>query len=126
MSFEDSTQRLSVPPRDPTAANTSAAHTTAAQTAAAHTTTALPRPLDLAGRTPDAPDSPDSPSESPNPPDKTDELSLEEIFHDAPAPADAPDEASTAEAPTWTAMPVIPVRSEPIRAQSDRGETAQT
>lgn len=108
MSFEEPTQRLTVQPRDP------AAQTTAAQTTAAQTTTALPRPLDLAGATP-------PPSEEPA--DKTDELSLDEIFA-APPAAPAPPPAPTApaeavraeEAPTWTAMPVIPVRSEPVSA----------
>src|SRR4051812_43835474 len=100
MSFEEPTQRLTVPPRDP------AAQTTAAQMTAAQTTAALPRPLDLAGATPPS---------SPDPADKTEELSLDEIFSAPPAappavPATPAQPAHAEEAPTWTAMPVIPVR----------------
>ena len=95
MSFEEPTQRLSVQ--------------------AAQTTTALPRPLDLAGPTPPQP---------PEPADKTGELSLDEIFADAPPPASEPQTSQPQtsgtggadQAPTWTAMPVIPVRSEPSPA----------
>src|SRR3954452_4194742 len=116
MSFEDRTQRLSVPPTQ----------TTASQTAASQTTTALPRPLNLADETP-----------SREPADKTDELSLAEIFEAPPArpaptapPMEEPSGADpgAAEAPTWTAMPVIPVRSEPVSAPStDRlAETSQS
>jgi len=116
MSFEDRTQRLSVPPTQ-----TAAAQTTAAQTTAAQTTTALPRPLNLADETP-----------SREPADKTDELSLAEIFEAPPTapPVEEPSGADpgAAEAPTWTAMPVIPVRSEPVSAPStDRpAETSQS
>src|SRR3954454_21359956 len=107
MSFEEPTQPLTVPPRDP-AAQTTAAQMTAAQTTAAQTTASLPRPLDLAGATPPS---------SPDPADKTEELSLDEIFSAPPAPPAVPatpaQPAHAEEAPTWTAMPVIPVRSEP-------------
>jgi hypothetical protein len=102
MSFEEPTQRLSVR-RDP-------AETTAAQTTAAQTTVSLPRPLDLAGPTPP----------STEPADKTDELSLDEIFAASQSQTVEP-QADAAprveEAPTWTAMPVIPVRSEPVPSQ---------
>lgn len=40
-------------------------------------------------------------------------LSLDEIF-EAPEPQRGP--TVTADAPTWTAMPVVPVRSEPVTA----------
>src|SRR3954471_22706684 len=108
MSFEEPTQRLTVRPRD-------IAAQTAAQTTAAQTTAALPRPLDLAGATPPS---------SPDPADKTEELSLDEIFSAPPAAPPAPpavpstpaQPAHAEEAPTWTAMPVIPVRSEPVSA----------
>jgi len=112
MSFEEPTQRLTVPP----------GQSAPAQTTAAQTTAALPRPLDLAGPTPPS---------SPDPADKTDELSLDEIFA-APAEAQTPEPLATEEAPTWTAMPVIPVRSEPTPApagassEAETAETAQT
>jgi len=111
MSFEDPTQRLSVPPRDPD------------DVAASRTTAALPRPLNLAGPTP---------TSGEQPPDKTDEPSLDEIFAGSepqPAPPASTQPATeqpagAGQAPTWTAMPVIPVRSEPVApAQpADRGE----
>jgi hypothetical protein len=118
MSVEEPTQRLTVQPRDP------------AQDSAAQTTAALPRPLDLAG--------PTSPR-SPEPADKTDELSLDEIFA-APPPARAEpapaapvraeppraDPPRAEEAPTWTAMPVIPVRSEPVSPRPAPTSRAQT
>jgi hypothetical protein len=127
MSVEDPTQRLTALPRD---------------RSAAQTTAALPRPLDLAGPTPPAQDTPaqDPSAQDPSaqqPPAQTDELSLAEIF-EAPHPPAAeqptavqpvveepvieqprPTEAA-AEAPTWTAMPVIPVRSEPAPAAPER------
>ena len=85
MSFEDPTQRLSAPAREP----------------ATRTTAALPRPLDLSRGS----------SEPPESPDETGELSLDEIFAEpGPQPGEQP---RTDEAPTWTAMPVIPVRREP-------------
>lgn len=93
MSFEEPTQRLNVRPDD-------SARTEAARTDSAQTTTALPRPLDLAGPTP-----------TPMP---TSELSLDEIFQ-TPDSAVAP-RPSVDEAPTWTAMPVVSVRSEPAVA----------
>ena len=86
MSFEEPTQRLSIRPEEP-----------------AQTTAALPRPLDLAGPTPDA--TPAAPG--------TEELSLDQIFEPAVAEPAAVAPAAD-EAPTWTAMPVIPVRSEPV------------
>jgi hypothetical protein len=101
MSFEDRTRRLSVPPRQ----------TTGSQTTASQTTAALPRPLNLADDTP----SQHQQQQSQGAADTTDELSLTEIFE---APAEQPSAADPAvsEAPTWTAMPVIPVRSEPASA----------
>jgi hypothetical protein len=73
-------------------------------------TTAMPGPLNLA-RSADG-DAADSST--------TDVLSLDELFDGQP-PADtaptAPRPASTAgseTAPTWTALPVVPVRSEPM------------
>ena len=114
MSFEEPTQRLSVARPEPT-------QDAASQTTAAQTTAALPRPLNLADPTPPSP-----PEREPEPADRTDELSLDELFT---APDRRPAEPARAdEAPTWTAMPVIPVRSEPIAAAeaSTPGETAQT
>ena len=106
MSFEDPTQRLSVPPRQATS-----------QTAV-QTTTALPRPLDLAGETP----SPEP--QGPEPADKTDELSLDEIFAAPREERSATETRSGAdEAPTWTPMPVIPVRSEPVTPASTKRES---
>src|SRR3954447_18177650 len=99
MSFEDRTRRLNVPPRQ----------TTASQTTASQTTAALPRPLNLAD------DTPSQQHESQDPADTTDELSLTEIFQ-APAEQPSAADAGVSEAPTWTAMPVIPVRSEPVSA----------
>jgi len=110
MSFEDPTKRLSVPPRQTTVAQTPA-HETAA---AAQTTTALPRPLNLA----------DEQSA-----DKTDELSLAEIFEspaEQPSATEPSGPSAADEAPTWTAMPVIPVRSEPISPASTDRETSQS
>ena len=105
MSYEDQTQRLRVTPAttdlDTPAENTSPETTGPADTTSADTTTALPGPLDLAGPTPPAAVTSD-----------TDVLSLDDMFEpstDPPARADA-----AAEAPTWTAMPVVSVRSEPI------------
>jgi hypothetical protein len=88
MSFEEPTQRV----RRPEAVEDAP-------------TSAAPGPLNLAGRT-DADDS-----------STTDVLSLDELFDGQPDPAAAePTAPSTlAEAPTWTAMPVVPVRSEPVR-----------
>jgi len=117
MSFEEPTQRLRVvrPEAGEPSSTPSATQTTAA----------LPRPLSLADSTP--PSQPDD-----RPADRTDELSLDEIF---PAPdrrtagpdRRAPQPAGTDEAPTWTAMPVIPVRSEPIAAAPDTaGQTERT
>jgi hypothetical protein len=81
-------------------------------------TTAMPGPLNLAG----APD--DTAADS----STTDVLSLDELFEGpgsaspagpavpaSPAVAAAPVAPPTGEtAPTWTAMPVVPVRSEPM------------
>ena len=133
MSFEEPTQRLTVQPRDP--AQTSPTQTSPTQTTPTQTTAALPRPLDLAGPTPSP--SPDEPVDPVEPVDKTGELSLDEIFADAPPPASPPpaspppvtEPARAEEAPTWTAMPVIPVRSEPTAppaSTSAAAETAQT
>ena len=77
-------------------------------------TTALPGPLNLAGASEPAGDT-----------SSTDVLSLDELFDTepapttadaAPAPAAAPPAPPTAaqNAETWTAMPVVPVRSEPM------------
>src|SRR4051812_18084255 len=118
MSFEEPTQRLRVVRPEPVPnsdTQTTAAQTTAAQTTAAQTTAALPRPLSLADSTP--PSQPDD-----RPADRTDELSLDEIFPDrrtAGPDRRVPQPAGADEAPTWTAMPVIPVRSEPIAAAPD-------
>jgi hypothetical protein len=106
MSFEEQTQRLRVQP---------AAAGDTARESAMDTTTTLPGPLDLAGPTAPAGD--------------TDVLSLDDMFDEARSTPAAP---SAAEAPTWTAMPVVAVRSEPItpldppqapqpRAKSDLG-----
>jgi hypothetical protein len=62
-------------------------------------TTALPGPLNLAG------------SQDAGANGTTDVLSLDELF-DGQSPPDA--SPTVDEAPTWTAMPVIPVRSEPL------------
>jgi hypothetical protein len=70
-------------------------------------TTALPGPLNLAGEPPIDADG------------HTDVLSLDEMFEGAPATADSAqrtDRGGADEAPTWTAMPVVPVRSEPATA----------
>ena len=114
MSFEEPTQRLTVQPRDPAQMNPPA------QANAAQTTVSLPRPLDLAGQ---------APPPSPEPADRTEELSLDEIFaapqpqtieqpqpveHPQPVEPQADATPRVEEAPTWTAMPVIPVRSEPV------------
>ena len=127
MSFEEPTQRLRVVRPEP--APHSDTQTTAAQTTAAQTTAALPRPLSLADSTP-----PSQPDDRPDdrPADRTDELSLDEIFaapdrRTAGPDRRAPQPAGTDEAPTWTAMPVIPVRSEPIAAAPDTaGQTERT
>jgi hypothetical protein len=60
------------------------------------------------------------------PADKTGELSLDEIFAAAQPPTDlppAPAPARVEEAPTWTAMPVIPVRSEPLAVAPQPAQT---
>src|SRR5438270_7631262 len=113
MSFEEPTQRLTVQPRDPAQMNPPA------QANAAQTTVSLPRPLDLAGQ---------APPPSPEPADRTEELSLDEIFAapqpqtiEQPQPVEhpqpvEPQAAATprgAEAPTWTANPATPVRRAP-------------
>ena len=117
MSFEEPTQRLRVvrPEAGEPSSTPSATQTTAA----------MPRPLSLADSTP--PSQPDD-----RPADRTDELSLDEIFaapdrRTAGPDRRAPQPAGTDEAPTWTAMPVIPVRSEPIAAAPDTaGQTERT
>jgi hypothetical protein len=55
-------------------------------------------------------------------------LPLDELF-DAPAPAapvSQPEPTAAAEAPTWTAMPVLPIRSEPLSATGGPAATAWT
>jgi hypothetical protein len=74
-------------------------------------TTALPGPLNLAGAA-------DADSST------TDVLSLDELFEGQPPAETGPDagaeRAPSAAAPTWTAMPVVAVRSEAIATtQSD-------
>lgn len=66
------------------------------------------------------PPSDDTVAEPAAPAERTEVLFLDEIF-DGPAPtaeaaAPAPAAPAAAEAPTWTAMPVVPVRSEPVHA----------
>jgi len=63
--------------------------------------------------------------------DATGVLPLDEIFESAApaAPTAATQPTAAAEAPTWTAMPVVPVRSEPVQLypappQRDRREEA--
>jgi hypothetical protein len=109
MSYEDQTQRLRVAPATPDL-DTPTETTTPEDTTPADTTTTLPGPLDLAGPTPPPPAATSD----------TGVLSLDDMFEpptqaSAPSsnepPAARPDAA--AEAPTWTAMPVVSVRSEP-------------
>ena len=80
-------------------------------------TTAMPGPLNLAG-----------PAEAADA-DSTDVLSLDEIFDPAEPAAAAPPASEPAAAgdgaPTWTAMPVVPIRSEPMTAPPTP-ETAST
>ena len=99
MSFEEPTQRVRRP-----------------DAAAEAPTTALPGPLNLAEESPrDASGT-------------TDVLSLDELF-DGQTPSTEPagstepaHRATVDEAPTWTAMPVVSVRSEPV-AMPDRDAT---
>jgi len=49
-------------------------------------------------------------------------LRLDEMFDAPPRGTEARESTAAAEAPTWTAMPVVPVRSEPI-ATAPAGET---
>jgi hypothetical protein len=118
MSFEDQTQRLRVQAAG-TARDT-------AREPATDTTTALPSPLNLAGPLDLA--GPTAPAGD------TDVLSLDDLFDEPRSTAPGP---STAEAPTWTAMPVVAVRSEPItpldppqppqpRAKSDLGRRVRS
>ena len=113
MSYEDQTQRLRVSPAttdlDTPAETTSPPDTSPADSSPAETTTALPGPLDLAGPTP-----------PPTGPSDTDVLSLDDMFEPpTQSPTDPPARADAgAEAPTWTAMPVVSVRSEPISRPS--------
>lgn len=67
-------------------------------------TTAMPGPLNLAGDPEPVGDT-----------STTDVLSLDELFDTEPVPQPAPP-ASEQTAPTWTAMPVVSVRSEPMTA----------
>lgn len=52
-------------------------------------------------------------------------LPLDEIFETAPEPAERPAPTAAADAPTWTAMPVIPVRSEPLAMAGPAGTWSQ-
>ena len=64
-------------------------------------TTAMPGPLNLTGEREPAGDA-----------STTDVLSLDDLFDTEPAPTEAP--TASESAPTWTAMPVVSVRSEPM------------
>lgn len=68
-------------------------------------TTAMPGPLNLAGAA--EPDTAHSDASA------TNVLSLDELF-ETDTTADSPAPPTAQEAPTWTAMPVVPVRSEPL------------
>ena len=70
-------------------------------------TTAMPRPLNLAGSV-DAGEPADSSA--------TDVLSLDELLGPPVPSAPEPDPEPAPTAPTWTAMPVVTVRSEPMTA----------
>ena len=72
-------------------------------------TTALPGPLNLAAA--------ETPADTGS--DTTDVLSLDELFDETAGDADAAAvrAPASAEADTWTAMPVVPVRSEPVRSE---------
>jgi hypothetical protein len=113
MSFEDPTRRFG---------------------GAADTTTALPGPLNLANGTGSSSSEPPGERPAEPPAETTDVLSLDEIFGGQPQPATpaaqpppataeptaaqppppTAEPPSAADAPTWTAMPVVPVRSEPV------------